>query len=334
MDQARRWQGNGDGAATDPAERYRGTIWDRDGDPRRTGARRTDRDPAVARPRSWAAQGCSVSGEGPFAFGYTVGMRSKRTTQKQRRAALLRLAKLLANAGRTVATKADRQVVAREHGTTAKTLSSWQSRYSEDWKAALVAAGLQTMEPFADEDTSCQVVRNKEKQRETISALTARQAQACRWIIADGKQHVWVAKKLGVHRYTISDWTRLGAWAEYAQALRRELHDAIIGQHIAVAAAGGRLRVRYIEEVGRIFDLVEADTNGEVMTVDALAKLAPAIDRITTSAEDRAGHPKTDRIEHQVDHGESGMAGAGASGGGDERARLRAALDAAGSGDS
>lgn len=149
------------------------------------------------------------------------------------------------------------------------------------------------------------------KKRDKSDTLTPQQEHAARLRVLDGEILEKVAAEVGVARDTIWRWQQLPAWVAYVESLRAEMHDATIATHKAVVTKGGRLRARLLDEVARIIEtqsegavrVVKTTDGTEVeiaggLGVDEIGKLAAAVDRLTTSAEDRAGYPKTTAVEH------------------------------------
>lgn len=127
-------------------------------------------------------------------------------------------------------------------------------------------------------------------QPETTSSLTAQQQHACRRRTLDGVTLEDLAEEVGVSRTTLYRWALQPEWSEYEQSLKDELHSDIVACHRAVGRSGGRARLRAIRRL-------EAEIDACTDSKD-LASLSNALDRLVTSAEDRSGYPRTDRMEH------------------------------------
>lgn len=125
--------------------------------------------------------------------------------------------------------------------------------------------------------------------------LTAEQQKACRLRTLGAKQWNELAEIMGKDVRTLTRWAQDPAWAEYEAALKADMHDTVMKAHQAVALHGGLARLRAIRRLEE--EMASTDSARDV------AAIAGALDRLTTSAEDRGGYPKSERREHSGEIG-------------------------------
>ena len=122
----------------------------------------------------------------------------------------------------------------------------------------------------------------------------------------EGLTHDEIARRLSVHRVTVTKWEGRPAFQAYARQLEADRHRVVVEAHHRVATRGAQLRLRVLEKIeaaldaiGVSDDVVGPDENPLPPYVDteALARIATALDRLTTSAEDRAGFVARKAVE-------------------------------------
>lgn len=124
------------------------------------------------------------------------------------------------------------------------------------------------------------------------------QAQAARMRMLEGLTQDEIAGRLGVNRVTVTRWEARPAFQRYARTLEAARHRVVVEAHNRVAVRGAQLRLRVLEKLGAALDTIgvpdgSIGENGLPLPVyvdtEALARVASSLDRLTTSAEDRAG---------------------------------------------
>lgn len=134
--------------------------------------------------------------------------------------------------------------------------------------------------------------------RKPADKLTGAQEQACRRRTLDGWPLRRTATEAGVSHETVCRWQSLPAWIEYQERIREEMHAATVGSHIAAAAKGSELRTRWLRQIERILEIAESsDGTDTLLSASAIKDIGATLDRLATSAEDRAGYPRTERRE-------------------------------------
>lgn len=122
----------------------------------------------------------------------------------------------------------------------------------------------------------------------------------------DGLTQDEIAFRLGVNRVTVTRWEARPAFQRYMKKLEEEQHRATVDAHHRVATRGAQLRLRVLEKLSVALDTIGVPDGllGEDgrplpphVDTEALARIAAALDRLTTSAEDRAGFVTRKAVE-------------------------------------
>ena len=238
-------------------------------------------------------------GEGDEVVATRVGWGMPRAPNRgpdDRMAAFVRLAKRLKKAKRESPTMEDYRVVSGEHGVSNGTLRSWMSRWPEEWARAVALVGGEEVVATRSTDLRL-VVESGEKEGEVIPfGLTPQQAQACRLRTCEGLTQIAISRVVGVTDNTICLWEKLPAWVAYRDELSKEMHLSTLAAHKAAATMGARLRIQVMGEIAKILDAERQP--GELLSPATIKDIGNTLDRLTASSEDRAGYPKTERIEH------------------------------------
>lgn len=138
------------------------------------------------------------------------------------------------------------------------------------------------------------MARNSRKEAKA-GRLTLEQEEACRLRTLDSMSQDAVAKHLGRARDTVRKWEKSPQWLAYQEQLRADRHKVVTEAHHETITKGARLRVAVLEAAARA---LAQEAGQDSPDPDRLKKLGDLIDRLTTSAEDRGGYPKSERREH------------------------------------
>lgn len=132
------------------------------------------------------------------------------------------------------------------------------------------------------------------------TSLTVLQREACRLREIEGLSQEEAARRSNRSRSTIRRWETLPEWRSYCQHLRTEIHDAVVEAQKLTILMGNQQRVVLLRALTK---RIKAEADRKEPDPDVLKKLSDAVDRLTTSAEDRGGYPKSERREHSGEIG-------------------------------
>lgn len=234
--------------------------------------------------------------------------RARKSDATDRMEGFVRLAKRTRGGKRHEPNTTDRATVAKELGISVGTLRSWLSRFPEEWKQARVMAGLDApVAVVATVETDGSASTGSADLGRHPPGLTLQQAEACRCRVLHSMTLRETGAQVNAHPDTVCAWQNAPAWQVYADSLAQQRHRATLEAHQQTAARGGQIRLRLLAQAEAWLDGIEklaqeAQKLGAPFLVDtdALARVAGLLDRLTTSAEDRAGYPRTERREVDV----------------------------------
>lgn len=261
---------------------------------------------------------------------------AKRTTDDERLAALVKLARRLKRAGRGTATKEDRQAIGRKAGVSQGTIACWMSRYPDEWGKACEAAGLQTQGASSAKPGSSGV-DGVEDERGVDASDIAEAAEADPFanveiddlapefeIVVDSDPrvsqqqmraivldlHGWgtreqIADEVGVGTSTLRRWLNQDpACRAVRTELERELAAQVRRSYLTILGETTQAQVELARQVRRAAPGRLVKRDGKLVRLawdpEDLGRLARAATTLGADAADRAGFPKTAIQQHLV----------------------------------